>query len=73
MWSFITLSADESSPEQKIYKNSLLLYLALTMMVSYSFVSIKTAAPIWFIFGTLLSNPARDEDDDWGADGTNEP
>jgi putative polymerase len=73
VWSFITLSADETSIEQKIYKNSLLLYLALTMMVSYSFVSIKTAAPIWFIFGVLLSNPARDEEENWVSDDTNEP
>ncbi|MEQ1652383.1 MAG: hypothetical protein ABL897_07840 [Hyphomicrobium sp.] len=56
LWSFITLSADESSTEQKIYKNGLLMYLALTMMVSYSFLSIKTAAPIWFTFGALLGN-----------------
>lgn len=58
LWSFITLSADETSTEQKIYKNGLLMYLALTMIVSYSFLSIKTAAPIWFIFGALLGNEA---------------
>jgi putative polymerase len=70
IWSFMTLAADEATPEQKIYKNSLLLYLALTMMVSYSFVSIKTAAPLWFIFGALLTKP----DDDWDrdADGASE-
>jgi putative polymerase len=58
LWAFVTLAADEMTPEQKIYKNGLLLYLALTMMVSYSFASIKTAAPIWFIFGSLLSPAA---------------
>ena len=58
IWGFITLSADEATVEQKIYKNGVLLYLALTMMVSYSFLSIKTAAPIWFIFGALLSGAA---------------
>jgi putative polymerase len=58
LWAVITLSADEHSVEQKIYKNGLLLYLALTMMVSYSYLSIKTAAPIWFIFGALLSSAA---------------
>ncbi|MEQ1669713.1 MAG: hypothetical protein ABL893_02530 [Hyphomicrobium sp.] len=55
LWGFITLSADEATREQKIYKNGILLYLALTMIVSYSFLSIKTAAPIWFVFGVLLS------------------
>jgi putative polymerase len=73
IWTFITLSAGESSPEQKIYKNSLLLYLALTMMVSYSFVSIKTAAPIWFIFGALLAMPAQVDDENWESDGSSEP
>jgi putative polymerase len=58
LWAFVTLTADESTREQKIYKNGLLLYLALTMMVSYSFASIKTAAPIWFVFGALLSPAA---------------
>jgi putative polymerase len=58
LWTFITFSADEATNEQKIYKNGLLLYLALTMMVSYSYLSIKTAAPIWFIFGALLSPAA---------------
>jgi putative polymerase len=55
LWGAITFSADESTSQQKIYKNGSLLYLALTMIVSYSFLSIKTAAPIWFVFGALLS------------------
>lgn len=54
LWVFTTFAATEISPEQKIYKNGVLLYLALTMMVSYSFLSIKTAAPLWFAFGVLL-------------------
>lgn len=59
LWTFVTLAAEESTREQKIYKNGLFLYLALTMMVSYSFASIKTAAPIWFVFGALLNAPAQ--------------
>jgi putative polymerase len=74
LWAFVTLAADESTREQKIYKNGLLLYLALTMMVSYSFASIKTAAPIWFVFGALLSPAAMtaskpDQDDAGEFDG----
>ncbi len=56
VWTLITLSANEATTEQKIYKNGVLLYLALTMIVSYSFLSIKTAAPLWFIFGALLNS-----------------
>jgi putative polymerase len=55
LWGFVTWAAEETTREQKIYKNGLFLYLALTMMVSYSFASIKTAAPIWFVFGVLLN------------------
>jgi putative polymerase len=58
LWMAVTLAAREDSVDQKIYKNGLLLYLALTMMVSYSFLSIKTAAPIWFVFGVLLNGSA---------------
>jgi putative polymerase len=58
IWAAITLAADEATREQKIYKNGIMLYLALTMMVSYSFMSIKTAAPIWFVFGSLLATSA---------------
>lgn len=58
VWGMIALSADESTREQKVYKNGLLLYLALTMIVSYSYLSIKTAAPIWFVYGALLGGAA---------------
>jgi putative polymerase len=58
LWTAISLAASEDSLDQKIYKNGLLLYLSLTMMVSYSFLSIKTAAPIWFVFGVLMNASA---------------
>lgn len=57
-WVLNVLALEERTLEQKTYKNALFLYLALTMMVSYSFTSIKTAAPLWFIYGTLLAVPA---------------
>jgi putative polymerase len=60
LWFMIVFSADEATPEQKKYKNAICLYIALSMMVSYSFVSIKTAAPLWFIYGALL-RPRRAE------------
>lgn len=56
-WVLNVLALGERTLEQKTYKNGLFLYLALTMMVSYSFTSIKTAAPLWFIYGTLLAVP----------------
>ena len=64
---FIALAANVSTSQQKIYKNGVLLYLALTMIVSYSFLSIKTAAPIWFVFGALLSSGQRAAPFAWPA------
>ena len=62
LWFMIVFAADEATPEQKKYKNAICLYIALSMMVSYSFVSIKTAAPLWFIYGVLLRSV---RDDAW--------
>lgn len=54
-WLVNVLSLPERTWAQKSYKNSLFLYLSLTMMVSYSFTSIKTAALLWFIYGVLIA------------------
>lgn len=50
----LVTAADEASLAQRRYKNGLFIFLSLTMMVSWSFLSIKTAAPMWFIYGALL-------------------
>ena len=53
LWIFITISARQTSAIQVKYTHALLLYISLTMMVSYSFLTIKTAALAWFIHGSL--------------------
>ncbi len=52
-WLFIVLNADERTPQQVKYLHALCAYLALTMLVSYSLFSIKTAALLWFIHGSF--------------------
>ena len=54
LWLLIVLGLEENTRERQIYKNSLCMYLSLTMLVSYAFVSIKTGAPLWFIYGALV-------------------
>ncbi len=61
LWTYIGWGTREDTPEQVRFTHALSLYLALSMMVSYSFLSIKTAALLWFIQGTLQSASAREE------------
>ena len=52
-WVFLVLNAAERTPEQIKYLHALCLYIALTLLVSYSLFSIKTAALAWFIHGSF--------------------
>lgn len=53
LWLFLTLVPAQKTAEQARFTHGASLYVALTMMVSFSFVSIKTAALLWFIGGAL--------------------
>jgi putative polymerase len=57
-WYFLVLSAKEQTSRQVLYLHSLCTYLALSMLVSYSLFSIKTAALLWFIHGAFQIDPA---------------
>ena len=52
-WLFLVLNAEERTPAQVKYLHGLCVYLALSMLISYSLFSIKTAALLWFIHGSL--------------------
>ena len=52
-WIFLVLSAEHRTSDQIKYLHGLCIYLSLTMIVSYSLFSIKTAALLWFIHGSL--------------------
>ncbi len=49
----IILSSREDHAEQTRYTHAISLYLAFTMMVSFSLLTVKTAALLWFIHGSL--------------------
>lgn len=53
IWFFIACLSTQKNEEQVRYTLSLLLYMALAMMVSYSTLTIKTASIAWFIHGVL--------------------
>jgi putative polymerase len=53
LWLFIALGSAERTPAQLRFKHAACIYLSLTMMVSFAFLSIKTAALLWFVHGAL--------------------
>jgi len=53
LWTFVAWGPVEHTTEQVRYTHALCLYLALSMLVSYSFLTIKTGALLWFIQGAL--------------------
>jgi putative polymerase len=53
LWLFIAGNVSEATPEQVRFTHALCLYLTLSMMVSYAFLTIKTAGLAWFIQGVL--------------------
>jgi putative polymerase len=59
LWVFLALLGREQTLEQARFKTGALIYVALTMLVSYSLFTIKTAALLWFVFGALQASPAR--------------
>jgi len=52
-WIFLVVNAAERTPEQIKYLHALCVFIVLTLLVSYSLFSIKTAALLWFIHGSF--------------------
>lgn len=53
LWTFIAWHVSEKTTEQIRFTHALCIYLTLSMLVSYSLLTIKTAALLWFIQGAL--------------------
>ena len=53
LWAMVVLCAREDRPEQARYVHAVCIYMALNMMVSFALLTIKTAALLWFIYGSL--------------------
>lgn len=54
LWCFIVFALPENSRGQQRLKHGVCLYLVLTMTVSYSFLTIKTAALLWSAYGAMI-------------------
>lgn len=59
LWAYVAWGAREDTAEQVRFTHTLSLYLALSMLVSYSFLTIKTGAVLWFIQGALQGASVR--------------
>jgi putative polymerase len=53
IWGFITLGGRQDTASQTRYVHATSAWLSLFMMVSATFLTIKTAALLWFIYGSL--------------------
>jgi putative polymerase len=53
IWLFIACIREQKNLSQVRFTHGILLYFVLTMMVSYSMLTIKTAALAWFMDGVL--------------------
>lgn len=59
IWLCIALITEERGRGQIVFKIGVALYIALSMLVSFSFLSIKTAAILWFVLGSMQEGPLR--------------
>jgi len=53
LWGFVTLGARYETPGQIRFMHAIGIWLSLFMVVGAAFLSIKTAALMWFIYGSL--------------------
>ena len=53
IWSFIVFGASERRADQVRFTHAVIVYLCLALMVSFSILTIKTAALLWFMQGIL--------------------
>jgi len=53
LWLFVTLGSPETSTAQVRFVHAVAIFLSLTLLVSFGFLTIKIAALMWFIYGSL--------------------
>ena len=53
LWAAIVVTASEDRPDKIRYTHAVCIYIGLNMMVSFALLTIKTAAMMWFIYGSL--------------------
>jgi putative polymerase len=57
-WLAIVLMPALASPSQRAFVHMVCLYVPFNLLVSYSLFSIKTAAPLWFLYGYFHARDA---------------
>ena len=58
LWATIVLPASNDRPDKTRFTHAVCIYVALNMMVSFALLTIKTAALLWFIYGSLQARNA---------------
>ena len=59
IWLLMGLGFGETTPRERIFIHGVTMYFALSLTVSYSVFSIKTAALMWFAYGYLIASRYR--------------
>ena len=62
LWLTIALTSAEDRPEKTRIVHAVMIYVAMNMMVSFALLTIKTAALLWFTYGSIQGRraiPAR--------------
>ena len=62
IWTFIALASREDSWEQRMILHAACIYISMNMLVSFAFLTIKTAALLWAVHG-MLQVHGRDQCD----------
>jgi putative polymerase len=55
LWLFVTLGSPQTNTAQIRFVHAVAIFLSLTLLVSFGFLTIKIAALMWFIYGSLNS------------------
>lgn len=58
LWATVTLVPDIRSRRQAVIVHGTCLFVAFNLLISYSVFSLKTAALLWFLYGTALQTAA---------------
>ena len=53
LWATIVFSASTRTAEQRIFLHAVAIYLSCNVIVSFAFLTIKTGALLWFVYGAL--------------------
>jgi putative polymerase len=65
IWLAICFLQPQTNRTAIVYMNALCIYISLSLLISFSMFSIKTAAPLWFLYGyvrALSASSAQEEE-----------